>query len=282
MKKYRVILIFFIFSIFIFSGCTSEPTPPPIPTLPTTTLQSWQSAALQDWSINAFENVLGGRSDSKYTYNWSGCRSRFILTDTEIGFCQGFNRAKWEFDDNTFDVITNNFSSAGYKDLQTSLTSIKQKCGSGEYVHVGGYGQDYNGYDFYELELREATNTKDWYEGCISGFSFQIKLRALYEKTPAAKAKLAAAKAAYKARKAEEDANSSTSADEDQPNSSDSKEGVVTGDDSEKGYWISKCRFITEPNPNYFDSDPSSIMDNLSGPRPYITRRQCTDVYVRN
>jgi hypothetical protein len=135
------------------------------------------------------------------------------------------------------------------------------------------------------MKLREATNTKDWYEGCISGFSFQIKLRELYEKTPAAKTALEvleAAKAAYKARKAEEDANSSTSADEDQPNSSNSKEGVSTGDDSESGYWVSKCRTITELNPDYNDSDPSSIVDNLRGPSRFVTKRKCTDVWVKN
>ena len=71
-------------------------------------------------------------------------------------------------------------------------------------------------------------------------------------------------------------------ANENQPNSSNSKDGVGTGDDSESGYWVSKCRTITEPNPNYYDSDPSSIIDNLSGPRPFITRRQCTDVWVKN
>jgi hypothetical protein len=280
MEKYRAVLISFVVSIFIFSGCTSEPTPPPIPTLPTTTLQSWRSAALQNWSKKAVGNYLGYSEGN----NWSGCKSRFILTDTEIGFCQGFNLAKWEFENNMRYVITLNYP-VGHKQLQTSLTSIKQKCGSGEYAGIVPPVEEYNDDVFSLMKLREATNTKDWYEGCISGFSFQIKLRELYEKTPAAKTALEvleAAKAAYKARKAEEDANSSTSADEDQPNSSNSKEGVSTGDDSESGYWVSKCRTITELNPDYNDSDPSSIVDNLRGPSRFVTKRKCTDVWVKN
>ena len=283
MKKYRVILVFVIFSVFIFSGCSSEPTPPPVPTPPPTTLQSWQSAALQDWSKNAVENVLGPSHDTKYTHNWSGCKSRFILADSEIGFCQGFHLAKWEFDNNMTYVITLDFP-VGHKNLQTSLTSIKQKCGSGEGVYVTLPVQDYGDTDIDHLRLREATNIKDWYNGCISGFSFQIKLRELYEKTPAAKSALVAleaAKAAYKARIAEEDANSSTNANEDQPHS-DSKGGAGTGDDPESGYWVSKCRTITELNPDYYDPDPSSIVDNLRGPSRFITRRQCTDVWVKN
>ena len=48
-----------------------------------------------------------------------------------------------------------------------------------------------------------------------------------------------------------------------------------------EGHWISKCRNITELNPNYFNSDPSSIVDNLNGPSRFITRRQCTDVWVQ-
>ena len=288
MKKYRVILIFVMFSVFICSGCSSEPTPPPIPTPPPTTLQSWQSAALQDWSKNAFENVqeeisysFEDGSYNKYTYNWSGCKPRFILTDSEIGFCQGFNLAKWEFNNDWQDVILQNFPTGGYKKLQTSLTSINQKCGSGEYVPVYSRPvQDYRN-TFYELKLREATNIKDWYSGCIRGFSFQIKLREFHEKNPLAKAELAWAKEAYKIRIAEEDAKSSKSANEDQPHS-DSKGGVGTGDDPESGYWVSKCRTITELNPDYYDPDPSSIVDNLRGPSRFITRRQCTDVWVKN
>jgi hypothetical protein len=290
MKKYRAILISLVVSLFIFSGCSSEPTPPPIPTLPTTTLQSWQSAALQDWSINAFKNVLGDRARSKYTHNWSGCKPRFILTDSEIGFCQGFNLAKWKFNEHWQNVRRQNFPTGGYKKLQTSLTLIKQECGSGGPLtpsglhHVRGTDEFFvpEVDDFYSLSLREATNTKDWYEGCISGFSFQIKLRELFEKTPAAKAELAWAKEAYKIRIAEEVAKSSTSADEDQPNSSNSKGGVGTGDDSESGYWVSKCRTITELNPDYNDSDPSSIVDNLRGPSRFVTKRKCTDVWVKN
>ena len=66
---------------------------------------------------------------------------------------------------------------------------------------------------------------------------------------------------------------------------SNSNGGVTTNQDSETsqgGYWVSKCRNITESNPNYYDSDPSSITDNLSGPSRFITRRECTDVWVDN
>ena len=61
--------------------------------------------------------------------------------------------------------------------------------------------------------------------------------------------------------------------------------GAITNENSENsqgGYWVSKCRNITELNPNYYDSDPSSITDNLSGPSRFITRRECTDVWVDN
>ena len=70
--------------------------------------------------------------------------------------------------------------------------------------------------------------------------------------------------------------------------SSNSNDGVSTNENSENsensqgGYWVSKCRNITELNPNYYDSDPSSITDNLSGPSRFITRRECTDVWVDN
>ncbi len=63
---------------------------------------------------------------------------------------------------------------------------------------------------------------------------------------------------------------------------SNSKGGAGTGNDSESGYWVSKCRTITELNPDYYDSDPSSIMDDLSGPSRFVTKRQCTDVWVEN
>jgi hypothetical protein len=63
---------------------------------------------------------------------------------------------------------------------------------------------------------------------------------------------------------------------------SNSKGGVGTGDESESGYWVSKCRTVTELNPDYYDSDPSSITDNLNGPSRFVTRRQCTDVWVEN
>jgi len=281
MNKYRVVLIFSMSSVFILSGCSSQPTPPPIPTPPITSLKSWQSAALQDWSNNAVENVLGPSHDSKYTHNWSGCKPRFILTDFEVGFCQGFHLSKWEFENNMTHVLVQNFSSAGYKDLPTSLTSIQRKCGSGENAYVAFPVQDYWDADFDYLRLPESANIEDWYEGCISGFSFQIKLRELYEKTPAAKTALEAAKAAYKAQKAEEDANSSTSANEDQPNSG-SEGGEDTGDDSDNGYWVRKCKTITVLNPDYYDPDPSSIVDNLRGPSRFITRRQCADVWVKN
>lgn len=63
---------------------------------------------------------------------------------------------------------------------------------------------------------------------------------------------------------------------------SNSRGGLETEEDGENGYWVSKCRNVTELNPDYYDSDPSSITDNLSGPSRFITRRQCTDVWVEN
>ena len=51
-------------------------------------------------------------------------------------------------------------------------------------------------------------------------------------------------------------------------------------DNSQSGYWVSKCRTITERNPNYYDSDPSRVSDDLFGPPPFITRQECTDVWV--
>lgn len=60
-------------------------------------------------------------------------------------------------------------------------------------------------------------------------------------------------------------------------NSSTNNEG-----NSENGHWVTKCRTITELNPNYRDSDPSSITDNLEGPSRFINRRQCTDVWVND
>ena len=63
---------------------------------------------------------------------------------------------------------------------------------------------------------------------------------------------------------------------------SNSKGEVGTEGDGGDGYWVSKCSNVTELNPDYYDSDPSSIVDNLSGPSRFITRRQCTDVWVEN
>ena len=50
---------------------------------------------------------------------------------------------------------------------------------------------------------------------------------------------------------------------------------------SGNGYWVTKCRNVTELNPNYYDSDPSTISDNLSGPSRFTTRRECTEVWVK-
>ena len=63
---------------------------------------------------------------------------------------------------------------------------------------------------------------------------------------------------------------------------SNSEGGTGAKEDGENGYWVSKCRNITELNPEYSDSDISSITDNLNGPSRFITRRECTDVWVEN
>jgi hypothetical protein len=49
---------------------------------------------------------------------------------------------------------------------------------------------------------------------------------------------------------------------------------------SDKGRWVSKCRFVYVPNPNYL-GDQNGVAQNLENPR-YISEEQCTDVYVKN
>jgi hypothetical protein len=44
------------------------------------------------------------------------------------------------------------------------------------------------------------------------------------------------------------------------------------------GYWVSKCRYVQVPNPNYIGGQ-TSVNQNIERPR-YVTQEQCTDVYV--
>jgi hypothetical protein len=59
------------------------------------------------------------------------------------------------------------------------------------------------------------------------------------------------------------------------PASSDSG-GGKTG-----GYWVSKCRWVQIPNPDYDPSNPS-INYRLANPQYLAPQKECTDIYVPN
>jgi predicted nucleic acid-binding Zn-ribbon protein len=54
-----------------------------------------------------------------------------------------------------------------------------------------------------------------------------------------------------------------------------------TSNDSD-GYWVSKCRWVRVPNPNYQGGSSTSVNENIANGPVYVSEQQCTDVFVSN
>ena len=52
-----------------------------------------------------------------------------------------------------------------------------------------------------------------------------------------------------------------------------------TSNDSD-GHWVSKCRWVRVPNPNYQGGSSTSVNDNIANGPAYVSEQQCTDVFV--
>ena len=46
------------------------------------------------------------------------------------------------------------------------------------------------------------------------------------------------------------------------------------------GYWVSKCRWVRVPNPNYQGGSSTSVNENIANGSAYVSEQQCTDVFV--
>jgi hypothetical protein len=46
------------------------------------------------------------------------------------------------------------------------------------------------------------------------------------------------------------------------------------------GYWVSKCRWVRVPNPNYQGGSSTSVNENIAKGPAYVSEQQCTDVFV--
>ena len=58
-------------------------------------------------------------------------------------------------------------------------------------------------------------------------------------------------------------------------------ENTGTSNDSD-GYWVSKCRWVQVPNPNYQGGSSTSVNENIANGPAYVSEQQCTDVFVSN
>lgn len=176
--------------------------------------------------------------------NGNGLREKF--TDYETGYCDGYSIAS----DGTWDLETyRGIIYSKYPTLVSSPNDGSEICSLATDPNEWKSSDGSENFHWYEIKSKS-----EYISGCEFGISSGysegqqiLRTRNSYAENPQTPT----------------------------PESSDSGWGK-TG-----GYWVSKCRLVQIPNPNYDPSNPS-INYRIANP-PYLAPQQmCTDIYVPN
>jgi hypothetical protein len=171
----------------LLSGCIFSVHGKPIK--PEISLAEWKIKAYESWKEAPIKN--GYEQRGEYASKWIGCRLGYLLSDNEVGFCQGFYFHKFLYDENIsrmqqVDLMSIDSNSEDkYISIPSSDRWTKNICGDGSRSHVdrSAAGPDFDLMLMGEMYLGKVSSTQKWTAGCKDGVNFGIKLRKLFEKS---------------------------------------------------------------------------------------------------
>jgi hypothetical protein len=190
---------------------------------------------------------------------WPGCNrsdySDIHLTDFENGYCDGL----WLSKSAPLNAVVSSFAS--------ERTDIEKKYV--DFVHSGNDS---------EAICKLATDPKEWkYSDGVGGHD---KVTNISEYVSGCKLGIKLGFNSGQNDASQQLARMQNSNNQPTPNQK-SKNPASSGGTQGNGHWVSKCRPVLVPNPNY-QGDQNSVSGNLANGPQNIFEQQCTDVYVSN